>query len=192
MKGVCSAALGIVLLTGSVVAVSAQTTTASSSRAAVRAGAVAQRLQNMVNRADQEIARRVNALNVLGVRISDMQKVSSDEKSNLSSTIQSQISAMNSLETKIAADGNSTSSLKDRHSIHHWIVPHLRPDRSAGSDRGGRRSCYNDRGRDDDHRYETPDKDFGHREFRERFGKQRHWLISTRRSRMRPRRRRRP
>ena len=53
-----------VLLVG-VGTVSAQTTTATSSRAAARAALVAQRLQNIVNRANQEITRRIDALNAL-------------------------------------------------------------------------------------------------------------------------------
>jgi hypothetical protein len=112
-KGICSAVVGVVLLGVSSFAAFAQTTTATSSRVAGRAGALAQRLENMVNRADQEIARRITALNALGARIGEMQKVSANDKSDLSSTIQSQISAMNALESKITADAESTSSLKN-------------------------------------------------------------------------------
>ena len=111
--GICSFVLGVVILTGGVFTASAQVgTVTSSSRAAARATAQAQRLQNIVNRADQEISRRVTALNALSARVNAMQKLSSDEKNSLSSAIQSQISAMNSLEVKIAADENSSSSLK--------------------------------------------------------------------------------
>jgi hypothetical protein len=111
--GSCSAVLGIVLLMGGVFTASAQVgTAASSSRIAARAAAEAQRLQNIVNRADQEIARRITALNALSTRVNAMQKVSADQKSSLSSSIQTQISAMNSLQAKIAGDANSTTSLK--------------------------------------------------------------------------------
>ena len=64
--------------------------------------------------ANQEITRRIKALNALLTRVNAMQKLSSDEKSALATSIQSQIAAMNDLQTKIAADvaANSTSSLK--------------------------------------------------------------------------------
>jgi chromosome segregation ATPase len=110
---VCSIAMGAVLLAGGVFTASAQAaTTTTSSRVASRAALQAQRLQNIVSRADQEIARRITALNALSARINAMQKVSANDKSSLSSTIQSQISDMNSLQAKIMADENSTSSLK--------------------------------------------------------------------------------
>jgi len=113
ITGICSAMIGIALLAGGVMPVSAQVgTVTSSSRATARAAAAAQRIQNIVNRADQEIARRITALNALSTRVNAMQKLSADEKSGLSSSIQAQISDMNSLQAKIAADGNSTSSLK--------------------------------------------------------------------------------
>jgi len=66
------------------------------------------------DRADQEITRRLNALNSLSARVNEMQKLSTDEKSGLSATIQSQIGDMNTLEAQIATDAsaNSTSSLK--------------------------------------------------------------------------------
>ena len=114
MKGICSTAITIVFLASGTLAVSAQTTAAtSSSRAAARAALVVQRLQNTVNRADQEIARRIAALNALEGRVNTMQKVSANDKGSLSSMVQSQISALNALESKIAGDVNSTSSLKD-------------------------------------------------------------------------------
>ncbi|HUZ93120.1 MAG TPA: hypothetical protein VNG29_03955 [Candidatus Paceibacterota bacterium] len=63
------------------------------------------------NRADQEITRRIDALNALSARVDAMQKLSSGEKSGLSATIQSQIGTMASLQAKIDAD-TETSTLK--------------------------------------------------------------------------------
>ncbi len=65
-------------------------------------------------RADEEIARRITALNALSTRINEVQRLSSDEKNTLSASIQSQITLMNNLQAQIAADvqSNSTSSLK--------------------------------------------------------------------------------
>lgn len=67
-----------------------------------------------VQRADQEITRRINALNALSARVNDMVKLSASEKASISSEIQAQITALNTLQAQIAADGssNSTSSLK--------------------------------------------------------------------------------
>jgi hypothetical protein len=65
-----------------------------------------------MNRANQEITRRIASLNALNSRVNAMQRISASDKSSLSSTIQAQISAMNSLQTKIEADANSSSSLK--------------------------------------------------------------------------------
>ena len=74
----------------------------------------AQLIARAQDRADQEITRRIDALNKLNDRVNNMVKLSADEKSNLSATIQSQITLMNTLQAQIATDAadNSTSSLK--------------------------------------------------------------------------------
>ncbi len=93
----------------------AQTTpTASSSRAAKVAAALTARITNITNRADQEIARRISALNALSARLSGMVRLSATDKANLSSAIQTQIANMNTVQSKIVADAaaDSTSSLK--------------------------------------------------------------------------------
>ncbi len=66
------------------------------------------------NRADQEISRRINALNALIARINNMRRLSSSDKSGLAATIQSQITLLQNLQAQIAADAQaqSTSSLK--------------------------------------------------------------------------------
>jgi hypothetical protein len=65
-------------------------------------------------KADTEIENRIGALNGLEGRINAMQKLSSDEKSNLSSLVQAQISAMTNLESQIKTDNDdhNTSSLR--------------------------------------------------------------------------------
>jgi hypothetical protein len=67
-----------------------------------------------LDRANQEITRRIAALNALVTRINAMARVSADSKANLSSLIQTQIDALNTLHTQITSDANvnSTSSLK--------------------------------------------------------------------------------
>lgn len=67
-----------------------------------------------VNRADQEITRRVDALNKLSARVNAMIRLSAENKASLANTIQSQITAMNNLRAQITADADAdaTSSLK--------------------------------------------------------------------------------
>lgn len=76
--------------------------------------ALAARIKTIVNRADQEIARRVSALNALSTRVNAMVRLSTTDKNNLSTSISGQISAMNTLQAQIAADVavNDTSTLK--------------------------------------------------------------------------------
>jgi hypothetical protein len=76
--------------------------------------ALATRIATITKRADQEILRRVTALNALGTRINAIERLSAADKGDLSSAIQSQIAAMNALQTQISTDAaaNDTSSLK--------------------------------------------------------------------------------
>jgi hypothetical protein len=75
---------------------------------------LAARITTITDRADQEITRRVNTLNALSARVAAMVRLSATDKNNLSSSIQSQITAMNSLQAQITIDAaaNNTSSLK--------------------------------------------------------------------------------
>jgi len=72
------------------------------------------KVKDITNRADQEITRRLNALNALSTRVNAMVRLSDSEKASLSSAIQAQISAMNSLQAQISADAqaNNTTTLK--------------------------------------------------------------------------------
>ena len=95
-------------------------TASSTRRAGVRArtgtnaSTTAAREAQMVKSADTQITNRINALNALETRVNAMQKLSSTEKSSLSSQIQSQITTMTALQSQIATDesDNNTSSLK--------------------------------------------------------------------------------
>lgn len=83
----------------------------------LRAGASATlsaRITNITDRANEEIVRRVDALNALSARVSEMTRISAEDQSDLSAGIQTQISALDALQTKIGADAtaNNTSSLK--------------------------------------------------------------------------------
>ena len=75
---------------------------------------VAALVKTAQSHADEEIMRRINALNALSARVDAMVKLSAIEKASLSTSIQSQITALTNLQSQIAADAaaNSTSSLK--------------------------------------------------------------------------------
>jgi len=75
-------------------------------------GANAKTNVRIANRADQEITRRINALNALSARVDAMQKLSADEKNSLSSEIQAQIANLTDLQSKISADASSTTNLR--------------------------------------------------------------------------------
>lgn len=68
----------------------------------------------IVTRANQEISRRINALNALSARVNEMMRLSAADKDALSSSIQSQITALNTLQLQISTDAaaNNTSTLK--------------------------------------------------------------------------------
>ncbi|HUC31172.1 MAG TPA: hypothetical protein VMR99_00580 [Candidatus Paceibacterota bacterium] len=91
------------------------TFSASGTRAGLSAGALlATRITALTGRADQEITRRLSALGALTARVDAMIRLSGTDKSNLATSIQSQITAMNTLQAQISADAaaNNTSSLK--------------------------------------------------------------------------------
>jgi hypothetical protein len=72
-------------------------------------------VQTALERADREIARRIDALTSLRARVNAMARISANDKSSLSSTIDAQINAMTALRSEIANDAsstNATSSLK--------------------------------------------------------------------------------
>lgn len=55
-------------------------------------------------RANQEITRRLTSLNNLSTRVGQMKNLSASEQAALTTNIQAQITAMNTLQTQIAAD----------------------------------------------------------------------------------------
>jgi hypothetical protein len=85
-----------------------------SAKGTARINALTKIITTAQTRADNEISRRIKALNTLSTRVDGMVKISADDKTSLNSTIQAQITAMNNLQTQIASDvsSDSTSSLK--------------------------------------------------------------------------------
>ncbi len=108
--------VAVIAIVATMIAVPVFAQSSSTAATSTRPGLTA-RLQNIVNRADQEIERRVNTLNGLSSRINSMVKLSDAEKSGLSSSIQSQIDEMNSLKSKVGEDGDLTSLKSDVQSI---------------------------------------------------------------------------
>lgn len=80
-------------------------------RASVQAQLEGQRMTVAKSRADQEITRRVSALNDLVTRLAGLKNISDSEKASISADAQAQISVLNTLKTTIDAD-NSTTTLR--------------------------------------------------------------------------------
>lgn len=107
----------IALLSFSVFATSpvfAQTPTSVATRAAARQDALISRLKT---RADNEITRRVSALTKLQDRINSIKRLTSDQKTSLTSQVQDQITALDTLKAKINADTDIATLRTDVQSI---------------------------------------------------------------------------
>jgi hypothetical protein len=81
------------------------------------ATAIQNRITNGKSRADQEIKRRIDALNALATRVSAMKHVSDADKSSLTASIQSQIATLTALQAKIDADTDIATLKADIQSI---------------------------------------------------------------------------
>ncbi|HVA96324.1 MAG TPA: hypothetical protein VND99_01595 [Candidatus Acidoferrales bacterium] len=87
------------------------------SQASKSADRQANSLQNIIKHSDTLITNRVNTLNKLLSKIQDDKKLSDTEKSSLTSEVQSQISGLNTLKTKIDADTDVTTARADEKQI---------------------------------------------------------------------------
>lgn len=74
-------------------------------------------LARIKKRADTEIDRRINSLNKLLARIQSDNKLSADEKSNISADINSNIAGLTSLKAKIDADTDAATAKSDAKQI---------------------------------------------------------------------------
>lgn len=86
-------------------------------RANAKAEAEAKMEDKAKSRASEEIERRTNLLGDLSERIKGMVRISGDDKSALSSMLQTQIDALIALKAKIAAETSTTSLKEDIKSI---------------------------------------------------------------------------
>lgn len=90
---------------------------AASARAEVRAQVKTVKLTNRHTRADQEIERRISALNNLINRINAMVKVTDAQKSALVAQVQAIITNLQTLKIKIDADTDASTLQADKKTI---------------------------------------------------------------------------
>jgi len=95
----------------------AETTTRPLGQRVASSTLVQEHMDQMTNRADQEITQRVNALTALIARIGDMNKISAGEKTTLQTTLKSEISELTALQQKITGDTSTTTIRDDLQSI---------------------------------------------------------------------------
>ncbi len=124
-----AATAGILLLSIASPAFAQNITTGISADAVVTAGntsvgasasssaKVQARMQNIVTRAGQEITRRIDILNQLSTKVQAMVHVDANEKSSIASMVSTQVSALQSLQSKISADTDLTTLRTDVQSI---------------------------------------------------------------------------
>ncbi|HZE86721.1 MAG TPA: hypothetical protein VE090_00805 [Methylomirabilota bacterium] len=72
---------------------------------------------NLKDRADQEITRRLTSLQNLLTRISEFKKLSTTQKSSLTTQVQAEIAALTTLQAKINADTDTQTQRTDVQSI---------------------------------------------------------------------------
>lgn len=75
------------------------------------------RINNLKNRANQEITRRITSLNNLVIRINGLKKLSDSQKAGLTSQVQTEITNLQTLQTKIQADSDFSTLRADVDSI---------------------------------------------------------------------------
>ncbi len=78
---------------------------------------VTQHMNTMTDRGDDAIQARITSLTNLQTRINDMKNLSDSQKASFSATIQTQISAMNTLLAKIKSDTSTTTLREDLKTI---------------------------------------------------------------------------
>lgn len=74
-------------------------------------------LQNIITRSNTLITNRITTLNSLSTRVQNDTRLSSDEKSSLTSDIQTEINGLNTLKSKIDADTDATTARTDEKQI---------------------------------------------------------------------------
>ena len=100
-------------------------------KAQVKAKTETARIDQIRAKANQEIDRRIASLEKLKARIGQMKRISESQKTALSATVTAQITALQTLKTKIAADTAlealkaDTKSITDSYRIYALIMPQI-------------------------------------------------------------------
>jgi hypothetical protein len=92
-------------------------TTTNTTKAAAQQAQQTQRFTSLQSRGEQEITRRLTALNTLITKVNGLARLTAAEKASFVSQIQSNIDELTALNTKIAADTDVTTLLADVQSI---------------------------------------------------------------------------
>lgn len=120
-------ALGVASTAGAAVTSNNATTTKN------RAGesALTKRIENIRNKAQQEIDRRIEGLNKLTSRISEMKKISDESKAKIGNTVQSEILNLTNLKAEILVESDLNALKADvkkvtqSHRIYALVMPQI-------------------------------------------------------------------
>ena len=88
-------------------------------------------MNKMIAQSDKEISKRIDSLNSLSTRVEEMRNISVSEKTNIDSQIQTQISNLSVLKSKIDADTDTTTlkddlkSITEKYRIYALILPEI-------------------------------------------------------------------
>jgi hypothetical protein len=75
------------------------------------------RLPTIISKGNTDISARITALNGLNTRVSEFKNVPATEKANISAEVQTNISGLTTLQTKLDADTDVTTAATDAKSI---------------------------------------------------------------------------
>ena len=90
-----------------------------------------QKMENLKNRANQEIDRRITSLTKLLERINLLKRLSSDQKTSFASRVQNEIANLTTLKTSIQSDATletlriNTQSIVKSHRIYAFFIPQI-------------------------------------------------------------------
>jgi predicted nucleic acid-binding Zn-ribbon protein len=96
-------------------------------------------ISNLIQRADNEITRRVTSLTELITRINELKKLSATEKTTLTTGIQAEITSLNTLKTKIDQDTDlatlktDVKSVVEDYRVYALYIPQIRIISAADS-----------------------------------------------------------
>ncbi|HEY6021638.1 MAG TPA: hypothetical protein VIY48_17750 [Candidatus Paceibacterota bacterium] len=119
-------------VTGDVTAAATAQTPAGTVKAGASASLSATVVATAKSRADKEIDRRVAALSDIVTRINAMTRVTADFKTQVTTNLQGQITALNNLKAKIDADTDDTTlkadvkSITDSYRVFALVMPQAR------------------------------------------------------------------